>query len=69
MQQRFKINGMHCASCAMSIDMDLEDLPGVERAQTSFARAMTEVMFDPAQVSPETIVATIRQAGYEAQPA
>jgi copper chaperone CopZ len=67
-RQIFRITGMHCTSCAMSIDMDLEDLAGVSEAKTSFARSTTEVVFDPTRVDVETIVRTIGQAGYEAHP-
>lgn len=67
-RQVLSITGMHCGSCAMAIDMDLEELPGVEEAKTNFARALTEVAFDPTRVDLRTIVSTIRQAGYTAQP-
>jgi copper chaperone CopZ len=63
-----RIEGMHCASCAMAIDMELEDLPGVEEARTSFARATTEVAFDPSRVRPDAVIAAIRDAGYTARP-
>ena len=68
-RQTLRIEGMHCASCAMAIDMELEDLPGVEEARTSFARATTEVAFDPARVGQEAILAAVRKAGYTAQTA
>ena len=58
------IEGMHCASCAMAIDMELEDLPGVQEARTSFARATTEVVFDPRRVGLDAVIAAIREAGY-----
>ena len=31
-KKKLKIEGMHCSSCAMSIDMDLEDLKGIKSA-------------------------------------
>ena len=68
MKQTFAIRGMHCTSCAMAIDGALEDLRGVEEATTSFARGRTEVTFDPAQTTLETIISVIREEGYEAQP-
>ena len=67
-RRTLRIQGMHCISCAMAIDMDLEELPGVKEAKTSFARSTTEVVFDPAEVAIETIVRCIREAGYDAQP-
>ena len=68
-RRTLRIAGMHCSSCAMAIDMELEDLPGVEEARTNFARATTQVVFDPAGVSLEVIIAAIHEAGYTAQPA
>lgn len=38
MKVTLAIEGMHCTSCAMTIDEELEDLPGVKRAKTSYAR-------------------------------
>lgn len=61
-----KIDGMHCTSCSMSIDMDLEDLEGVSKAQTSYAKQETEVEFDPEKVSLEKIIETIKKTGYTA---
>lgn len=66
-KRSFAIKGMHCSSCAMSIDMDLEDLAGIKKVQTSYAKAETEVEFDPSQVSAEQILDTIKKTGYSAQ--
>ncbi|MBI5037683.1 MAG: heavy-metal-associated domain-containing protein [Candidatus Kerfeldbacteria bacterium] len=59
------ILGMHCTSCSMNIDDALEELPGVEASKTSYARATTEVTYDPAQVSQEKIAQTIQDVGYQ----
>jgi copper chaperone CopZ len=65
-KKKFKIHGMHCTSCAMTIDMDLEDLEGVARSHTSYAKAETEVEFDPAKISDNTVLDTIKKSGYNA---
>ena len=67
-QQQFRIEGMHCSSCAMSIDMEIEDVEGVSDASTSFAKATTVVTFDPQRASSDQIVAAIKRAGFEPQP-
>ncbi len=67
-RQTLRIAGMHCSSCAMAIDLELEELPGVADARTSFARAITEVVFDPSRVGLDAIIAAIGQVGYTAQP-
>lgn len=60
------ITGMHCVSCAMNIDMSLEELPGVTRASTDYARAKTEVVYDPEQVSTKEMIKAISELGYTA---
>ncbi len=66
MKKKFKITGMHCTSCAMTIDMDLEDLEGVKSAKTSYAKMKTEVELDGDKVSDDLILATIKTSGYNA---
>lgn len=63
--QTFKINGMHCSACATMIDLDLEDLPGVKKSTTSYAKQIAEVEFDSSLVPAETLKATIAKAGYD----
>jgi len=60
---------MHCSSCAMTIDMDLEDLEGVNKSQTSYAKAETEIEFDPGKITDALILETIKKSGYTANPA
>ncbi len=64
MKKKFKIDGMHCSSCAMTIDFDLEDVDGVKSAKTSYARQMCEVEFDSLKVSGEMVIETIKKSGY-----
>lgn len=66
MKQKLKINGMHCTSCSLSIDMDLEDLEGINKAHTSYAKQETEVEFDSNKISIEKIIETIAKTGYTA---
>lgn len=61
----FKINGMHCSSCAMDIDGELEDTAGVEEANTNYAKQLAEVLFDPDKVSEEKIRSIIKDLGYK----
>lgn len=65
---KLKIEGMHCSSCAMCIDMDLEDLDGVQKAQTSYAKQETEVEYDEEKVNLQKITETVRQSGYKVAP-
>jgi len=67
-KKKLKIEGMHCSSCAMNIDFDLEDLEGVKSAETSYAREECEVEFDEEKVRIEKMLVTIEKSGYKAMP-
>lgn len=62
---KLDIKGMHCSSCAMDIDFDLEDLEGIKSAKTSYAKQITEVEFDEKKLTEKDIKAQIKKTGYE----
>ena len=62
-----KIIGMHCVSCAMSIDFDLEEVEGVKKSQTSYASQVCEVEFDERKTKIEYLFKSIEKTGYKAQ--
>jgi copper chaperone CopZ len=66
MKTTLTIKGMHCTSCALSIDLDLEDLAGVKKAETNYAKSTTVIDYDDKQVSLPQILARIKKTGYEA---
>ena len=61
---KLKIDGMHCTSCAMNIEFDLEDLEGIKTAKTSYAKQECEVKFDEEKISEQKIIQTIKKTGY-----
>lgn len=63
---KLKIEGMHCISCAMNIDFDLEDIQGVKKSQTSYARQETIVEFDGKIVEEEKLIDQVKKTGYKA---
>lgn len=63
---KFKIAGMHCTSCAMNIDGELEDSGKVKKVATHYAKAITEVEYDTNEFSEEDIILTIKKTGYTA---
>ncbi|MDQ5951587.1 MAG: copper chaperone [Patescibacteria group bacterium] len=63
-----KISGMHCSSCAMNIDGELEDTKGVKEVNTSYAKGQTEVTYDEKLVDQDEIIEAIKTAGYTANP-
>lgn len=58
------LSGLHCTSCSLTIDTELEDLPGVISVQTSYAKSKTKVTFDPNKVTPLQIKQVITNMGY-----
>ncbi|MFA5134502.1 MAG: heavy metal-associated domain-containing protein [Patescibacteria group bacterium] len=64
-----KISGMHCSSCAMSIDGALEEIEGIHESSTSYAKQRTQVLFDPQRVSRSQIVKAISELGYSVRDA
>ena len=60
------IDGMHCASCGMSIDEAVEDLPGVRRSWTDMRAERTTVELDGTGATPTEVVAAIEAEGYRA---
>lgn len=66
-RKRFAVQGMHCVGCAMVIDDALENLAGVRKAATHYARQAVDVEYDAGRVSAADIIAAIESAGYRAQ--
>jgi copper chaperone len=64
---RLRTTGMHCQSCSMLVQMNVEDLPGVAAVTSDFRTGVTEVTYDPEQLDVENIVGTIVAAGYGAE--
>jgi copper chaperone len=62
----FRIEGMHCASCALLIDDGLHDLPGVRSTQTRAKAGLSTVQLDLTQSRPEDVISAIEQLGYHA---
>jgi Cu+-exporting ATPase len=63
------LTGMHCASCVGRIERFLKKVPGVQEAAVNLATNRASVSFDPAQASPNALVAAVEKAGYGAVPA
>ncbi|MFF5035639.1 heavy-metal-associated domain-containing protein [Nocardia salmonicida] len=62
----FRIEGMHCGSCALLIDDTLEDLPGVTSTQTSMKKGRSTVELDATITTPDDVIAAITELGYTA---
>lgn len=60
-----KITGMHCATCAISVEEALAAVQDVDAAQVNFGTETARVVYDPAKVSLEKLEAAVRDAGYD----
>lgn len=63
-----RTDGMHCGSCAMLVDLTVNELPGVDSSVTDLGEASTIVTYDDAVTSVDAIIAAIKGAGYDATP-
>ena len=59
-----KLSGLHCSSCSLNIDSDLEDLPGVISTSTSYAKQESVITYDPKLTSPSQFTTVIEKLGY-----
>ncbi len=64
---RIPVSGMTCAACQAHVQRALAEQPGVADASVNLMMQNAAVRFDPAQVSPERLVETIRDTGYGAE--
>jgi len=63
------IDGMTCAACASRVEAALRRTPGVKSAAVSLAVLRARIEPDPENpASPETLVAAVRDAGYDVAP-
>jgi Cu+-exporting ATPase len=60
------VTGMTCAACQGRVQRTLSKTPGVVDAAVNLMMGSATVSYDPATVSPESLVETIRSTGYGA---
>ncbi|MGC8961358.1 MAG: copper ion binding protein [Candidatus Bathyarchaeia archaeon] len=62
---KVKIGGMHCASCAQTIERTLRRVDGVAYSTVNFATEEASIEYDPDRVSIDRIEDAIKEVGYE----
>lgn len=60
-----KLSGLHCTSCSLNIDGEIEDLPGVFSVSTSYAQQVSVINYDPKLVTPAKFHKVIEDLGYK----
>lgn len=63
-KQQFKVGGMSCANCALTIEKKLKNTPGVNSANVNFATETVNVEFDPNVINLDGIFEQVKDAGY-----
>ena len=61
----FKIIGMHCATCSLTVQRALLSVPGVLAADVSLAADEAVVVVDPGRVRYIDLVKAVERAGYD----
>jgi len=61
------VSGMTCAACQGRVQRTLARTPGVEDAAVNLMMGNATVTYDPAAVTPDSLVETIRATGYGAE--
>jgi heavy metal translocating P-type ATPase len=59
-----KISGLHCSLCTGTIEKALGRLPGVHKVAVSLTHEQALVEFDPAAITPQEILRTLKDIGY-----
>jgi len=67
MKKTYLIKGMHCNSCATSINDALKDLEGVKSAKVSYEKGEAIVEFDDNKINSKKIIEEIKKVGYKAE--
>ena len=62
---RARIAGLHCSLCTGTIEKALGRMDGVGQVSVSLTHEQALVDYDPTVVSPERILGTLRDVGYE----
>ncbi|OGY47704.1 MAG: copper-translocating P-type ATPase [Candidatus Buchananbacteria bacterium RIFCSPHIGHO2_02_FULL_38_8] len=68
-KQTYNISGMHCASCALTIENNLNKLKGVKSANVNLATQKATVEYDCDDCDDSQVIQTVKDAGYEASSA
>ncbi|MBW3646163.1 MAG: cation-translocating P-type ATPase [Actinobacteria bacterium] len=62
---RARIAGLHCSLCTGTIEKALGRQPGVDQVAVSLTHEQALVDYDPALITPEMILGTLRDIGYD----
>jgi len=59
-----EISGMHCATCAVTVEKSLSSTPGVMESKVNLATGKARVLYDPSQVSVSDLTGAVEKSGF-----
>ncbi len=59
-----KIDGMHCANCALVIEKSIRKLKGISDVNVSFTSSKASIEYDPRHINLRKIEEAVAQVGY-----
>ncbi len=65
--EKFRVDGMDCPSCAAKIETAVRQLPGTSDIAVNFATQILSVRLDTAMTPPDAIVQSVTKLGYRGQ--
>lgn len=68
-KQVFKVKGMHCSACVMTLEGLEDELPGVRSLKVSLHKERAEIEYDETKISEEAIRNAFEREGYRLAPA
>ena len=63
-EKTFNVPDMSCGHCKAAVEDELNELPGVEKANADVARGTVEVSYDEGTVTTGDLKGAIEEAGY-----
>lgn len=64
--ETFDIEGMTCATCALTVEKAVGKLPGMDSSSVNLATEKLTVTYDPRNLYPSQIIEAVTKAGYQA---
>lgn len=59
-----KLSNLDCPSCAIDLDLALEELPGIVSAKTNYAKSEIKIAFDSKKIKLPVINQKLTKLGY-----
>jgi copper chaperone len=63
---RLNVSGMTCGHCVQAVEKALRNQDGVRNATVHLDGGAAEVEYEEARVSPEQLIAAVKEEGYHA---